>query len=1105
MALQPQAPQALPKLPPPSSGHGPTVLCSVRGGATALLRSGAPLRCWTSASLCLLAASPRTARRRGRTARRLFGWASSLVEAPAEKLRRELDAELQEVNAWEPRLASLTDHELLAQAGALRARARAGETLEELLPEAFALVREGSKRTLQLRHFDVQILGGITLHRGQVAEMATGEGKTLVAILPAFLNALTGHGVHVVTTNDYLARRDAAWVGQVLRFLGLTVGVIQADMSSAQKREAYRCDVTYVTNQQLGFDYLRDQLACVPEELRHRQENPFNCAIVDEADSVLIDEGRTPLVVSAQAEIPSEKYSTALEVASSLEKDIHYTVLEKEKTCMLTEQGEELASRALEREDLFDPQDPWAPFIVNALTAKELYQRDQQYIVRENAVVVVDEYTGRPVDGRSWSDGLQQAIEAKEKVEIQKEAIVLASISYQCLFRMYQKLAGMTGTASAEAEEFQSIYGLEVRPVPCNKPCQRMDEEDEIYTSEAGKWRAVTEAVCEAYELKRPVLVGTTSIESSELLAERLRGASVPFYLLNAKPENAAREAEVIAAGGRLGAVTIATNMAGRGTDIILGGDGKAMAKLHLEAALCKAFGEEQERPLELCLPLPHALAQEMADAAAMLAANAPEDYRWSLAEAAICDGIQDEVSSKAFQASLNSLKEVYQRACEDLSLRCSAEGETAKALGGLRVLGTERQHAQRIDQQLRGRAGRQGDPGSSRFYLSLTDKVIETPGPEPLASARAATWKVFRVFGGDSIRLLTADMGGADDVPIVSPLVSGAVNEAQAQVQSFFFGIRKDVFKYDEVLDQQRRVIYSVRRKALLDSDEEVLGSLKSFCEETMVELVDQMVNVDEPLDAWPLERLAFKLSAVFVNSWATTAAELRAVAEGGGTTGAARAKQLGEWMQQKALEAMEQKAELIDEDAPELSKAVYRQVFLMQIDNYWRKHLKYMNFLRTYSKFRSYGQKDPLVEYKLEAYKAFQVMMGKIRRDTMYYLFTFMPRPLHRVQLEATEATKATEHPDGPGPVVPGAPAAAEAEQLRAFLEGLDRPVASLRSPRLQRLECLACLVHDSGSSGAELVRWLRGEGFEVWEDAFAKASYVSLDTWNGRSPKS
>ncbi|CAK9029395.1 unnamed protein product [Durusdinium trenchii] len=464
MALQPQAPQALPKLPPPSSGHGPTVLCSVRGGATALLRSGAPLRCWTSASLCLLAASPRTARRRGRTARRLFGWASSLVEAPAEKLRRELDAELQEVNAWEPRLASLTDHELLAQAGALRARARAGETLEELLPEAFALVREGSKRTLQLRHFDVQILGGITLHRGQVAEMATGEGKTLVAILPAFLNALTGHGVHVVTTNDYLARRDAAWVGQVLRFLGLTVGVIQADMSSAQKREAYRCDVTYVTNQQLGFDYLRDQLACVPEELRHRQENPFNCAIVDEADSVLIDEGRTPLVVSAQAEIPSEKYSTALEVASSLEKDIHYTVLEKEKTCMLTEQGEELASRALEREDLFDPQDPWAPFIVNALTAKELYQRDQQYIVRENAVVVVDEYTGRPVDGRSWSDGLQQAIEAKEKVEIQKEAIVLASISYQCLFRMYQKLAGMTGTASAEAEEFQSIYGLEASP-----------------------------------------------------------------------------------------------------------------------------------------------------------------------------------------------------------------------------------------------------------------------------------------------------------------------------------------------------------------------------------------------------------------------------------------------------------------------------------------------------------------------------------------------------------------------------------------------------------------------------------------------------------------
>ncbi|CAJ1394607.1 unnamed protein product [Effrenium voratum] len=353
----------------------------------------------------------------------------------------------------------------------------------------------------------------MVLHEGKVAEMATGEGKTLVAILPAFLNALAGGGVHVVTTNDYLARRDAAWAGRPLRFLGLTVGVVQSEMSSAEKREAYGCDVTYVTNQQLGFDYLRDQMAKLPSELRLRETEPFGCAIVDEADSVLIDEGRTPLVVSAQAEVPSEKYTTALQIAATLERDVDYTVLEKEKTCILTERGELKTSDQLKKEDLFDPQDPWAPFIVNSLTAKELYLRERQYIVRDGKVVVVDEFTGRPVEGRSWSDGLQQAIEAKEGVEIQQEAIVLASISYQCLFRLYKKLSGMTGTASTEAEEFNSIYGLEVNPIPCNKPCKRIDEEDQVYTTEAGKWRAVTEAICKAHGSQRPVLVGTTSVE----------------------------------------------------------------------------------------------------------------------------------------------------------------------------------------------------------------------------------------------------------------------------------------------------------------------------------------------------------------------------------------------------------------------------------------------------------------------------------------------------------------------------------------------------------------------------------------------------------------
>ncbi len=971
--------------------------------------------------------------------------------APAsEQVRRRLDGQLQEVNALEGELAIASDDELIKQASALKIKVTDQVQLESLLPEAFALVREASKRTLGLRHFDVQILGGIALHEGQVAEMATGEGKTLVAILPAFLNALTGDGVHVVTTNDYLARRDAAWVGRVLRFLGLTVGVIQSDMTSAEKREAYRCDVTYVTNQQLGFDYLRDQLAKLPEQLRLRQGKPFNCAIVDEADSVLIDEGRTPLVVSAQAEVPSEKYGAALEIASNLEREIDYTVLEKEKTCILTEIGEEKVSKSLNIQDLYDPQDPWAPYVVNALTSKELYTRDCQYIVRDGKVVVVDQFTGRPVEGRSWSDGLQQAIEAKEGVEIQKEAIVLASISYQCLFRSYSKLAGMTGTAATEEEEFESIYGLKVSPIPSNKPCQRVDEDDEVYTTDDGKWAAVMRSVQEAFECKRPVLVGTTSIENSMLLSRALHDHGIPHYLLNAKPENASREAEIIAAGGRLGAVTISTNMAGRGTDIVLGGDAKAMAKLHLQAALCEAFKSSDEVSLDLCLPLPKDLSQAILQAAQAVAGMATS---WSPVLAAVCDGIEDSLQSASYKEAVKKLQEIYLQACQTLNIYCEEEGMKVKELGGLKVIGTERHEAKRIDQQLRGRAGRQGDPGSSRFCLSLADRV-------------------FRVFGGDSIRTLTADMGGADDVPIVSPLVSGALDEAQSQVQSFFFGIRKDVFKYDEVLDEQRKVIYQLRRKALLDSDPEVLNSLQNFCEESMAELVQQLIST-KPKSDWPLERLAFKLSAWFTGTWQVTPEELKAAQD---------AEELTEWIQGKALAAMQEKAMRIDEDAPDLSGSVYRQVFLMQIDNYWRRHLKYMNNLRNYSKLRSYGQNDPLVEYKLAAYKAFQVMMGKIRRDTVYYLFTFQPRPLNPAEL--AEASPNTHDHVVDADLV---------HQLRDYLATLPRPLAKVSNSEV------VMLLEKGGISRDAQLAWLQScEGLTLLEDAFAQAVYVSI-AWN------
>lgn len=1026
----------------------------------------APVAKGLSLSLVLLAALDRPRRSRGaHVPRRIFEslaeLTSSLTEAPEEQLRRRLDGRLQEINGLEARFAELSASLLTAEARALRARA-ARETLEALLPEAFALVREASKRTLRLRHFDVQILGGIALHEGQIAEMATGEGKTLVAILPAFLNALTGDGVHVVTTNDYLARRDAAWVGRVLRFLGLTVGVVQAEMSSAQKREAYRCDVTYVTNQQLGFDYLRDQMANLPSDLRLRQHTPFHCAIVDEADSVLIDEGRTPLVVSAQQEVPSTKYSTALALASDLVPSTDYTVLEKEKTCTLTELGEEKISQILGIRDLYDPQDPWAPYVVNALTAKELYVRERQYLVREAQVVVVDEFTGRPVEGRNWSDGLQQAIEAKEGVPISKEAIVLASISYQCLFRLYQKLAGMTGTAWTEKDEFESIYDLKVSPIPSNKPCQRRDEDDEVYTSEEGKWSAVVRAVREAHSLQRPVLVGTTSIENSERLARHLEAEGVPYYLLNAKPENASREAEIIAAGGRLGAVTISTNMAGRGTDIVLGGDAKSMAKLHLQAALVEAFGRKEEVSLALCLDLPEEIEEEMSQAASAVVHSNPS-AQLEAVMAAVCDGIEDPqaLTVVAYRDSLHALQTVYSKACQQLGLSCSDESLRVAQLGGLQVLGTERHESQRTDRQLRGRAGRQGDPGSSRFCLSLADKV-------------------FRVFGGDSIRTLTADMGGADGVPIVSPLLSAALDEAQSQVQSFFFGIRKDVFEYDQVLDQQRQVIYALRRKALLDSDAEVLRSLQKFCEESMSELVQQLCGEagrPGPVASWPLKRLATKLSAWFTGSWSVTLEELQ---HWEGDSAAEKMEEMTRWIQQGALDAMKRKASRIDEDAPELSSAVYRQVLLMQIDNYWRRHLKFMTNLRNYSKLRSYGQRDPLVEYKLEAYKTFQVMIGKIRRDTIYYLFTFQPRPLRPVETEAGLG-------EGEGELVQ-VPSNLD-EKVRSYLRGLPRPLAKVSD--------IAKLLEPDGLRSDDQLTWLGScDGVSVLEDSFARARYVSLD---------
>ncbi|CAN1199248.1 Protein translocase subunit SECA1, chloroplastic [Linum perenne] len=566
-----------------------------------------------------------------------------------------------------------------------------------MLQEAFALVREASKRVLGLRPFDVQLIGGMVLHKGEIAEMKTGEGKTLVAILPAVLNALSGKGVHVVTVNDYLARRDCEWVGQVPRFLGLKVGLIQQNMTSEQRRENYLCDITYVTNSELGFDYLRDNLATSVEELVLRR---FNYCVIDEVDSILIDEARTPLIISGPAEKPSDRYYKAAKIAAAFERDIHYTVDEKQKNVLLTEQGYEDSEEILNLKDLYDPREQWAMYILNAIKAKELFLRDVNYIVRGKEVFIVDEFTGRVMQGRRWSDGLHQAVEAKEGLPIQNETITLASISYQNFFLQFPKLCGMTGTAATESTEFESIYKLKVTIVPTNKPMIRKDDSDVVFRATVGKWRAVVVEISRMHKTGRPVLVGTTSVEQSDALSVQLQEAEIPHEVLNAKPENVEREAEIVAQSGRLGAVTIATNMAGRGTDIILGGN--------------------------------------------------------------------------------------------------------VISAGGLHVVGTERHESRRIDNQLRGRSGRQGDPGSSRFFLSLEDNI-------------------FRIFGGDRIQGLMRAFR-VEDLPIESQMLTKALDEAQRKVENYFFDIRKQLFEYDEVLNSQRDRVYSERRRALES------GSLQSL-----------------------------------------------------------------------------------------------------------------------------------------------------------------------------------------------------------------------------------------------------------------------------------
>ncbi|MBF2085724.1 preprotein translocase subunit SecA [Thermoleptolyngbya sp. C42_A2020_037] len=957
----------------------------------------------------------------------------ALLGDPNARKLKKYQPDLVEINLLEPDMEALSDEELRGKTAEFKQRIEKGESLDDLLPEAFAVVREAAKRVLGMRHFDVQLLGGMVLHDGQIAEMKTGEGKTLVATSPAYLNALSGKGVHVITVNDYLARRDAEWMGQVHRFLGLSVGLIQSGMNPIERKRSYDCDITYGTNSELGFDYLRDNMATSMQEVVQR---PFNFCIIDEVDSVLIDEARTPLIISGQVDRPNEKYTRASEVARELwqvrqgvkrqiekveeaiataiqngnkaeanqlnreldrlkeELDRYYEVDEKQRNVLLSDEGFEVVEQRLGVKDLFDPKDPWAHFIFGALKSYELFIRDVNYIVRNGEIVIVDEFTGRVMPGRRWSDGLHQAIEAKEGVEIQPETQTLATITYQNFFLLYPKLAGMTGTAKTEEAEFEKIYKLEVTVVPTNRPTGRVDLSDVVYKNENAKWRAVAQECAEMHQIGRPVLVGTTSVEKSELLSSYLSQLSVPHNLLNAKPENVERESEIIAQAGRKGTVTIATNMAGRGTDIILGGNADYMARLKVreylmprivqpedEAAFAIsgagagggrsggqgfAPGKKQKTWKVAADLFPVPISKEAERLLKEAVDFAVQQYgERSLSELEAEDKLAT-ASEKAPSSDpvILKLREAYNLVKREYETHTSAEHDEVVKLGGLHVIGTERHESRRIDNQLRGRAGRQGDPGSTKFFLSLEDNLL-------------------RIFGGERVAGLMNMFRVEEDMPIESGMLTRSLEGAQKKVETYYYDIRKQVFEYDEVMNNQRRAIYAERRRVLEGQDlkEQVI----KYAELTMDDIVDAYINPELPPEEWELDKVVGKVKEFVYLLSDLEPSQLEDLSAG----------EIKTFLHEQARIAYDIKEGQVDAASPGLMRQAERFFILQQIDTLWREHLQQMEALREAIGLRGYGQKDPLIEYKSEGYELFLNMMTDIRRNVVYSLFQFQPQP--------------------------------------------------------------------------------------------------------------
>ena len=851
-------------------------------------------------------------------------------------------------------LKDLSNEELRYQTILLQQKFQTQDDLNNIVAQAFAVVKEAIRRVLGLIMFDVQLIGSLILYEGKIAEMKTGEGKTIVAALPAYINALSGKGVHIVTVNDYLAKRDAEWIGKVYKFLGLSVGLVLPNMKHNERRSNYLCDVVYVTNSQLGFDYLKDNMAITKEEVVQR---PFYFAIVDEVDSILIDESRTPLIISGPSESPIEKYVSSTNLSNLLKAGSDYEIDEKNKNVTLTEQGTIFCENFLKIYDLYSLQDPWAPYIFNSLKAKELFIKNIHYIVQDNAISIVDEFTGRILQGRRWSNGLHQAIEAKENVPIQYENKTLASITYQSLFLLYPKLSGMTGTAKTEEIELSKIYNLEVIVVPTNKPCMRRDFPDLVYQNEYSKWKAVANECLDMCSIGRPTLVGTSSIEKSEILAKILDQYSIPYKLLNAKPEYIKKEAEIIAQAGKKFSITIATNMAGRGTDIVLGGnlekiiisclvyylsvklnfsvkdlDISSFSKiqLYIKQKIDKVFEQLHNQ---------HLVSQNINSISEL------ETY--------IIKVIKKDVH---LDKTNQLLVDIYYSTYDKYKVIFENERTQVVQLGGLHVIGTERHESRRIDNQLRGRSGRQGDPGSSRFFLSLEDNLL-------------------RVFGADTLNNVMKVLNLAEDIPIESTLITRSLNTAQKKVESYFYNIRKQLFDYDEVLSDQRQAIYAERNRILYSNN--CRDSVIEYTEVTIRNLVNNYrkiqnntnniflliqsikttLNINHNIEMLKLYPLNQEKTYEFFSQQAHTNYDLQ--------------------------EAYFNKIEI------GLIRELEKYYLLQQIDNGWQKHLENMIALQDSIGLKGYAQQDPLTEYKRSAFNLFIRMISYVRQTVTFLMF--------------------------------------------------------------------------------------------------------------------